>query len=290
MTEPVRTILHHPASEKSIAALDRKLRDNGFPCGMPNDLAALYRVTNGIFDKRDGNNTEIFLPIEEVEIIRDSYPWICELLPPLDNAPEAVSHILWPEIKKGVHLGPGGDWGMQLLVPPETTRRAVAIAEQAWQDGDCETRRHLENIAVMDAIDNWAMGDSGNGGDDNSQQRVFDEECDELKGKEFDDHDAICKIVYDGKAAGCTCDDDAAIAVVEYLDGDALKTPNVISARRIQGIHCQTKKNKTRRLSTDYVAVENNTPAPNFEQTMHLDLVTVDEHGALAFIGDNDLI
>lgn len=104
-------------------------------------------MTNGVFDKRDGNNTDIFLPIEEIEIVRDSYPWICELLPPLDNSPEAVSHILWPEIKKGVHLGPGGDWGMQLLVPPETTRRAVAIAEQAWQDGDWETRRHLESVA-----------------------------------------------------------------------------------------------------------------------------------------------
>lgn len=154
--EPVRTILHPPASEKSIAALDHMLRDNGFPCGMPNDIAAFYRATNGIFDKRDGNHTEIFLPVEEVEIICDGYPWICELLPPLNNAPEAFSHISWPEINKGVHLGPGGDWGMQLLVSPETTRRAIAVAEQAWQDGDWETRRHLESVACR-IYGSWAV-------------------------------------------------------------------------------------------------------------------------------------
>lgn len=97
-------------------------------------------------------------------------------------------------------------------------------------------------------------------------------------------------IVHDDKPVGYAFDDESEVAVVEYLDSDALKSPNVISARRIQEMHCETRKNKFRRISSPGYVRDNKSPPPRkIGQTMYLDTVTVDKHGSSSFIGDNDL-
>lgn len=96
-------------------------------------------------------------------------------------------------------------------------------------------------------------------------------------------------IVHDDKLVGYGFDDESEVAVVEYLDSDARKSPNVISARRIQDMHCETRKNKFLRLSSPGYVRDKSPPPRKIGQTMHLDTVFVDKHGSSSFIGDNDL-
>lgn len=139
-----RTFLHAPASEEAIAALDARVRAHGFPAGLPADVAALYRATDGIYapgGDGDGND-EIFRPAALVEMVDDA-EWPCELLP----LPGADVDIEWPDIAKAVQLGAGGDEGMQLLVPPATTAEAIRVAEEAWKNADEKARAEMEKVA-----------------------------------------------------------------------------------------------------------------------------------------------
>ncbi|KAF3020253.1 hypothetical protein E8E14_012433 [Neopestalotiopsis sp. 37M] len=331
VTQYPRTFLQPPASEEAIKALDRTFRDNGFPNGMPEDVGAFYRVTNGIFSGDDGaSGGEIFRPAEHVEVMTaDDVLWPCELLPFIDDDNRVGLDLTleWPEMQHAVQLGAGGDEGTQLLVPPEMTKKAIAVAEKAWKDGDDKTKRILEEIAekiyggwedmkklevAVIRVYHWAaetesfssfkhmleayVMDAGNTKADDGNDGG-DEGEDGADGDETIDDNSAVEEVDDDETQDEDEEDDKELSAGPQEGADALKDRKIIFTGTFETMDrktCEAKAKEhgaqlTRKLAdADYVVVGTRAGPKKLEEISNLGLKTIDEQQFLALLGNED--
>ncbi|ETS85164.1 hypothetical protein PFICI_03189 [Pestalotiopsis fici W106-1] len=310
-----RTFLRPPASEEAIAALDAKFRENGFPHGMPEDLATFYRVTDGIFEGDDGvSGGEIFSPVEGVEVITDAMVWPCELLPFFDEYEKLGFQLdlKWPEIKCAVQLGAGGDEGVQLLVPPAMTREGIDVAEKAWENGDSKTRHQLEAVAeriyggwdemkklevAMIRSYHWAA-ETESFSSFKHMLEAYVMDASSKEGQQDDDGGKDDDETEDENDSAEEGDDDNELTVGSQEEVDALKDKKIIFTGTFQSMDRKTCEQKakdhggqlTRKLAdADYVVVGDRAGPKKLQEISELGLKTIDEQQFLALIQEEDL-
>ena len=159
MEDPPASFLKPPATEEEVTALKKRLSSKAFPGNksgqlmlpdkaIPDDYEQFLRTSNG-FEVQEGDETGIFCGAEQVgdndvthlrELEYTLFPYGYTELDGIDNIDLGDFSAF--------NIGPGGDEGNVVLIPPSSVKSMVEAFEIAYAEASEKHKRLYERAAL----------------------------------------------------------------------------------------------------------------------------------------------